>query len=91
MAAGAKERAKWGPVPVPPGFAAARSEILTRSDGSHVSYNNIARACDLDVTFVCRIFTRKRRASVKTLAKIASYLGVTMDRLNLVLTGSWEA
>lgn len=60
-------------------FLDARAHALTK-DGARVSYYSIARGTGLHVTYVCRIFNKRRTFSVTTAEKIAGYLGLSVDR-----------
>lgn len=82
---------KFGPVAVPPSYAKARASILTRADGTKISYAQIAKGTGIDVTHVCRIFTRRRGLSLNNAIKIAPYLGISVEKLKMVLdTGKEE-
>ncbi len=47
---------------------------------------DIARGTGLNVEHVSRIFNKKRTPRLKTAARIAEYLGVSIDRLYAALT-----
>lgn len=66
-------------------FAIKRERILTRADGSHITYYDIARGTELHVTFINRVFNRHRRMSMKSAEKVAAYIGCSIDALNALL------
>jgi transcriptional regulator with XRE-family HTH domain len=61
-----------------------RARFLVRQDGTRITYYDIARGTGLDVTYVGRLFNQKRSPSVRSLEKIAGYLGCSLDRLNSI-------
>ena len=73
--------------PLSPAYLHARRRALTRpGDGSRVSYYEIADGTGLHVSYICRIFNRRRTSfSATTAEKIAGYLGISVDKLLALL------
>jgi hypothetical protein len=62
------------------------SRLALLANGS--SLGEIARACRISVAHLSRVSTGKRQFSLQTAARVAVYLGVTIDQLYTVLSGA---
>lgn len=57
-----------------------------RALGTSTSMCQLARAVGVTVPHMSRIFNNKRTPSLTTAAKMAAYLGISIDRLYVVLS-----
>lgn len=76
-----RRRARGGRPYVAPDTTPARLRKLA----PFATVGEVAKGTGLTRDFISRIFNQRRSASIRTIGKIASYLGVSMDRLLAVL------